>query len=157
MHTLTRTARSTHAVTITVDTTSGTAFVDITERLASTIAESGIHLGTVTVQTLHTTTGVVVNEREPLLLCDFARTLGRLAPADAGYAHDDIIRRRDVPADEPANGHAHCRALFLPSSTCLNVFRGRLVLGPWQRVFFVELDGPRERELSLLVHGEAWR
>jgi secondary thiamine-phosphate synthase enzyme len=155
MHTLTRTARSTHAVTITVDTTSGTAFVDITERLASTIAESGIHLGTVTVQTLHTTTGVVVNEREPLLLCDFARTLGRLAPADAGYAHDDMIRRRDVPADEPANGHAHCRALFLPTSLALAVVDGHLVLGRWQSVFLVELDGPRRRTLSVVAQGEA--
>ena len=45
--------------------------------------------------------------------------------------------------------------LLLPSSACLNVTDGRLLLGRWQRVFFVELDGPREREISVLVFGEA--
>ena len=56
---------------------------------------------------------------------------------------------------ERPNGHAHCQALLLPSSACLNVVQGRLRLGQWQRVFFVELDGPRERDLSVLIVGEA--
>jgi thiamine phosphate synthase YjbQ (UPF0047 family) len=43
----------------------------------------------------------------------------------------------------------------LPSSVCLNVASGRLVLGRWQRVFFIELDGARERQLSVFVFGEA--
>jgi thiamine phosphate synthase YjbQ (UPF0047 family) len=58
---------------------------------------------------------------------------------------------------ERPNGHAHCRALLLPSSACLNVNGGRLLLGRWQRVFFVELDGPRERELSVFVISELTR
>jgi thiamine phosphate synthase YjbQ (UPF0047 family) len=45
----------------------------------------------------------------------------------------------------------------LPTSVGLNISGGRLVLGRWQRVFFVELDGPRDREISVLVFGEAWR
>jgi thiamine phosphate synthase YjbQ (UPF0047 family) len=44
---------------------------------------------------------------------------------------------------------------LLPASVCLNVAGGRIVLGPWQRVFFVELDGPRERQISILAIGEA--
>jgi thiamine phosphate synthase YjbQ (UPF0047 family) len=80
------------------------------------------------------------------------------APQDGRYRHDDrALRTVNVNEDEPANGHAHCRALVLPTSVCLNVSRGRLVLGRWQRVFFVELDGPRDRALSVLVFGEAWR
>jgi secondary thiamine-phosphate synthase enzyme len=67
------------------------------------------------------------------------------------------LRTVNLTEQERANGHAHCRALLLPSSASLNVSRGRLVLGQWQRVFFVELDGPREREVSLLVYGETWR
>jgi thiamine phosphate synthase YjbQ (UPF0047 family) len=59
--------------------------------------------------------------------------------------------------DERPNGHAHCRALGLPTSVGLNISGGQLVLGRWQRVFFVELDGPRERELSVLMFGEGWR
>ena len=64
-------------------------------------------------------------------------------------------RTVNVTAAERANGHAHCRALLLPSSVCLNVASGRLLLGKWQRVFLVELDGPREREVSALLLGEA--
>jgi secondary thiamine-phosphate synthase enzyme len=60
----------------------------------------------------------------------------------------------NVAADERPNGHAHCRALLLPSSASLNVVDGRLQLGTWQRVFLVELDGPRDREVSLLAFGE---
>jgi secondary thiamine-phosphate synthase enzyme len=56
--------------------------------------------------------------------------------------------------EERPNGHAHCRALLLPSSACLNVTEGRLQLGRWQRVFLVELDGPRERSVSVLLFGE---
>jgi thiamine phosphate synthase YjbQ (UPF0047 family) len=64
-------------------------------------------------------------------------------------------RTVNVTAAERPNGHAHCRALLLPPSACLNVADGRLLLGQWQRVFLVELDGPREREISALLLGEA--
>ena len=57
----------------------------------------------------------------------------------------------------PVTVDAPCGKLQGLSKACLNVFKGRLVLGRWQRVFFVDLDGPREREISLLVYGEAWR
>ncbi len=57
-------------------------------------------------------------------------------------------------ADEPINGHAHCRALLLPTSVTLTIVGGQLSLGRWQRLFFVELDGPRRRELSAVIVGE---
>ena len=61
-----------------------------------------------------------------------------------------------APGERP-NGHAHCRALLLPTSALLNVAGGRLQLGRWQRIFLVELDGPRIREVSVLAFGEAAR
>ena len=67
------------------------------------------------------------------------------------------VRTVNVTDGERPNGHAHCRALLLPSSACLNVTGGRLALGRWQRVFFVELDGPRERDISVLAFGEGGR
>lgn len=76
------------------------------------------------------------------------------APGDGRYRHDDTtLRTVNVTDAERANGHAHCRALLLPSSACLNVTHGRILLGQWQRVFFVELDGPRERDLSVVIVG----
>jgi thiamine phosphate synthase YjbQ (UPF0047 family) len=58
---------------------------------------------------------------------------------------------------ERSNGHAHCQALFLGATACFNVDDGRLVLGRWQRVFLAELDGPRRREVSVLMMGEGQR
>ncbi|MCC7010279.1 MAG: YjbQ family protein [Acidobacteria bacterium] len=148
----------TRHVHFTIATSQPTEFTDITDRLAAIVAVSGLRTGVVSVQTQHTTTAIVVNEHEPLLLDDFAAVLERTAPRDACYAHDDPQRRVDnVVAGERPNGHAHCRALFLPSSACLNVVRGTLQLGRWQRVFLVELDGPRERGVSVGLVGEGWR
>jgi secondary thiamine-phosphate synthase enzyme len=138
---------------IRLATTRPTDFVDLTDRLTRFLAETGVETGMVNIQTAHTTTAVVVNEHEPLLLDDFRDLLERAAPRTATYRHDDLSRRRAVPADEPRNGHAHGRALLLPTSVCLNVIDGRLALGRWQRVFLLDLDGPRTREVSVVVMG----
>ncbi|HSS60885.1 MAG TPA: secondary thiamine-phosphate synthase enzyme YjbQ [Candidatus Limnocylindrales bacterium] len=135
--------------------TSGqTEFVDLTGRIRDEVTRSGLRRGRVYIQSMHTTVGLAVNENEPLLLRDFAGMLERLAPAGAGYEHDDFARRLDVALDEPVNGHAHCRQLVLSGFITLLVEDGDLVLGRWQSVFAVELDGPRPRELALQLDGE---
>jgi secondary thiamine-phosphate synthase enzyme len=145
-----------HHGRIRVTTERETEFIDITERIQALAADAGIHAGLVNIQSLHTTTAIVVNEHEPLLLTDFDALLARTAPADAPYRHDDMdVRTVNLAPGERANGHAHCRALLLPTSAMLNVAGGRLQLGRWQRVFLVELDGPRAREVSVMVFGEA--
>jgi secondary thiamine-phosphate synthase enzyme len=129
-------------------------FIDLTDQVEALAAEAGIHAGLVNIQSLHTTTAIVVNEHEPLLLADFGTLLTEAAPQHAPYRHDDMsVRTVNLAPDERPNGHAHCRALLLPSSALLNVAEGRLQLGRWQRVFLVELDGPRAREVSVLVSG----
>ena len=139
---------------IRVETRRPTEFIDLTDQIAASVSESGIRDGLVNVQTLHTTTAIIVNEHEPLLLADFAALLDRLAPRDAGYRHDDMDARTvNLAPGERPNGYAHCRALLLGSSALLNLAGGRLQLGRWQRVFLVEMDGPRSREVSVLVLG----
>ena len=141
-----------------IATTRPTEFIDLTDRLSRFVVDADVRDGILNVQTLHTTTAVVVNEHEPLLLTDFQAVLEAAAPDSGRYRHDDPTERTVNLTDaERPNGHAHCRALLLPSSACLNVINGRLLLGRWQRVFFVELDGPRERELSVLVMPELTR
>jgi secondary thiamine-phosphate synthase enzyme len=131
-------------------------FIDLTDELASLVAASGVINGTVNVQSRHTTAAVVVNEDEPLLLEDLKRTLERLAPRGADYRHDDFsVRTANLTPDEQPNGHAHCKALALRASETINVVNGELQLGRWQRVFFVELDCARAREVSVLVMGAA--
>ena len=134
------------------------AVVDLTARVEQFLARAGLQAGWVNVQTRHTTTGVCVNENEPLLLGDLLALLERLAPRGAvAYAHDELHRRPGVPPDERPNGHAHAKALLLRTSETLNVADGRLQLGRWQRVLLLDLDGPREREVSLLGMGERRR
>lgn len=135
-------------------TRQGTEFVDLTGRVQQLVQETGVRQGRVTLQSLHTTLGLAVNENEPLLLADLEALLGRLVPAEATYLHDDFARRRDVAEDEPANGHAHARNLLLQPSLTLLVEDGCVLLGRWQSVFAVELDGPREREIAAQVEGE---
>ncbi len=136
-------------------TTSATEFVDITPRISEEIRRAGLRNGRVHLQSLHTTLGLAVNENEPLLLSDFKGLLERLAPAGAGYEHDDFARRFDIRIDEPVNGHAHCRQLLLSAFATLMVEDGHLVLGRWQSVFAVELDGPRRhRTLAIQLEGD---
>jgi secondary thiamine-phosphate synthase enzyme len=114
-------------------------FIDLTDRVETAAAAAGICTGLVNVQSRHA-------------------LLDRAAAADAGYRHDDLaVRTVNLTPDERRNGHAHCRALLLGSAVAINVAEGRLQLGRWQRVFLVELDGPREREISVLVMGEVGR
>jgi secondary thiamine-phosphate synthase enzyme len=140
---------------VRIATERSTEFIDLTDSLEALLAESHIVTGFLNVQSLHTTAGIVVNEGEPLLLEDFASLLHRVVPDDVPYRHDDEEARTvNVNPGERPNGWSHCKALLLGPSACLNVLNGRLLLGRWQRVFLVELDGPRSREISVLLIGE---
>src|SRR3954465_4227230 len=78
---------------IRVNSEQATDFIDVTDRLKALVAEAGIRLGFVVVQSLHTTGGVVVNENEPLLLSDFAAALENAAPVSRPYRHDNAAIR----------------------------------------------------------------
>jgi len=151
METLTPACRA----TLRVATNRPTQFIDLTSRLEALVATAGIRAGLLNVQSMHTTVAIVVNEHEPLLIEDFVRMIQAAAPINGFYRHDDLSARTvNVTAAERRNGHAHCRALMLPTSACLNIGDGRLMLGRWQRVFLVELDGPQERDVAVMLVGE---
>ena len=129
-------------------------FFDLTESVAQLVNDSGIRNGFVNVQTRHTTTAILINENEPLLLEDMRRILEQLAPQSKSYGHDDFqVRTVNLTPDEKPNGHSHCKALFLKSSETINLLDGRLQLGQWQRIFFLELDCARNREISVMILG----
>jgi secondary thiamine-phosphate synthase enzyme len=98
---------------------------------------------------LHTTARLTINERESELQRDMVEFLTRLAPAEGEYRHNHHT------VDGRANAHAHLLGLFVNASETIPITDGALVLGAWQSIFFVELDGPRaEREVQLQVIGE---
>lgn len=136
-----------------VPTSRPTEFVDITSRLQDAVSAAGLLEGRLHLQSLHTTLGLTINENEPLLLGDLEAMLERVVPAAHAYEHDNISLRSGVGSGEPRNGHAHCRYLLLQPACTLLVEAGRLVLGRWQSVFAVELDGPRDRQLALQLDG----
>lgn len=131
-------------------------FIDLTEEVNELVKRSGIHSGQVHVFSKHTTAAIVVNEHEPMLIADIGDVLARLVPATAYYRHDDLrIRTLNLPAgsENQANGHAHCQHLLLGGSGHLPILDGRLNVGPWQRIFLVELDSPRTREVMVQISG----
>ena len=145
-----------HHETVELETEGGVQFIDITDQIAEIVNDSGILDGWVNIQTQHTTTAIIVNEHEPLLLEDMKDLLERFAPQQHAYRHNDFnVRTVNMQPDEQPNGHSHCRALFLRASETLNVVEGKLNLGRWQRIFFIELDCPRLRSVSVMVMGQS--
>jgi secondary thiamine-phosphate synthase enzyme len=139
------------------ETTEPIQLVDITDEVVASVRQAGISDGIVTIVSRHTTAAVRIQEGEPLLLEDLLDFLRRLAPADATYQHNDFrIRTHHMHDDESPNGHAHCLQFLLGTSETVPIMDGDLQLGQWQRIFLVELDGPRPmREVLVQIVGIA--
>jgi secondary thiamine-phosphate synthase enzyme len=149
-----------HAGRLSLQTPQPTAeslgLVDITDEIQELAGRTQLTLGAVILYSPHTTCSVVINERESLLLKDVARFLDGLAPRGGFYLHNQFdIRTENMNPDELPNGHAHCQAWLLPTHQLVPVYAGRLALGRWQRIFLVELDSARSRELVVQVWGLA--
>ena len=108
--------------------------LDITERVRAIVHESGIEEGLCHVMVLHATAALIVNENDdPNIGVDLLRALDRNVPAHDGWLHDRIDN----------NAAAHIKASILGPSETIPIEGGDLVLGRWQGVMLVELDGPR--------------
>ncbi len=123
-----------------INTTSGQNLVDITLQVEKIVNASRIKTGICHVNSGHSTSAIVVNEGEPSLISDFMRLLSSWIP-HSGWGHG-------------ANAHAHLKSLIIGNSRTLPVIEGRLDLGTWQNVFFLEMDGPRRRQVSVTVIGD---
>ena len=129
-------------------------FVDITDTVNCVLRQRGYGDGLVIVFSRHTTAAIRVQEHEPLLLEDFRDFLAAMAPRDGPYRHNDVEARGDVPPEEPPNGHSHCLHMLLGASESVPIVDGTMQLGRWQRLFLIELDGPRaQREVLVQVFG----
>lgn len=128
--------------------------INLNEKVREVIKESGVLTGSVLVYTRHTTSAVVVNEYEEGLKVDVPEVLNELVQRKRGYKHDDF-EIRCPPSNERRNGWAHLQSLLLGASQNIPLLDGKLMLGRWQAIMFVELDGPRpNREVIVQVSGE---
>ncbi len=120
---------------------------NVTEKVEQAVSESGLKTGTVTIFTPSSTSGLTTIEYESGVLNDLRRTFEEIIPSNREYDHN--ARWGD------GNGHSHVRAALLGASLTVPFVNGRLTLGTWQQIIFVDFDvRPRQRELVLQVMGE---
>ncbi|MDD8027135.1 MAG: secondary thiamine-phosphate synthase enzyme YjbQ [Acidobacteriota bacterium] len=120
---------------------------DLTGEIAAKLAATGLLAGIVTVFVPGSTGGVTTIEFEPGAVEDFGRLMDKIAPENLPYRHD--LRWGD------GNGYAHIRASLLGPSLTVPFAEGRLMLGTWQQVIFVDFDNrPRTRTVVLQFMGE---
>jgi len=138
---------------IEIETEDGICIYNITPQILNLLQATSIKNGQVLVFSQHTTTALVINENEVRLLADIKVYLEKLAPASDHYLHNDL-HLRDVPPDEPINAHSHLMAMMLSTSEIIPVVEGKLALGTWQSVLFLELDGARSRKVFIQISGQ---
>lgn len=138
--------------TLVFQTERGPQFIDITEHVAELIEQSGLENGFVVVFSRHTTAAITINENEPHLIRDIERMLENVASCERDYDHNRY--GHPVDSGEEPNGHSHCQHLMLGASESIPVTDGRMMFGQWQRIFLVELDHAREREVVVQIIGE---
>lgn len=131
--------------TIARETVDPIQIIDVTDDVRKIVASCGLEKGQITLVSQHTTAFVNINEQEPGLLEDMITFLKRLVPKDGNYLHNI------APIDGRDNAHSHLMGLFMNSSETVPFESGKLLLGRWQSIFLVELDGPRPKR-EILVH-----
>ena len=120
---------------------------EITGQIADLLRQSGLVQGIVTVFCPSSTSGITTIEYEPGCVADLRRMFDELIPIERPYEHDNTWR--------DANGYSHMRAALLKPSLTIPFVSGKLTLGAWQQVIFVDFDHrPRQRELVVQMMGE---
>jgi len=142
-----------HLKKIQIKSKSQVEFIDITDKVEEIIANSGVREGQVLVYSPHTSAGIVVNHNEPMLIQDFMRVLYRLVPLGDRYSHDLYEISRSRTSDGRSNGHSHCKSMLLGISATLPIEKGKILITEKQSIFFVELDGERNREIIVQIIG----
>ena len=128
--------------------TNGNAeMTDLTAKVARALERSGLEAGVVVVFVSGATGAVTTIEYEPGLVEDMKDALERIAPQEIEYAHNK--RWGD------GNGHSHIRASVIGPSLTVPFSEGKLLLGTWQQIVFLDLDNrPRYRRIVVQIMGE---
>lgn len=123
--------------------------LNITERINEIVRKSGIRDGLVHLQSLHTTSGVFLNEWQDALIHDVKRFLEEMADRNQYYRHNDP----EFSDCERKNADSHLRGMLMGQTLCLQVRNASVLLGTWQSIIFAEFDGPRSRSLAVQISG----
>jgi len=132
-----------HSETISLSTKGLSDIIDITDRVDSAVGRSKIKDGLVTVFCPGSTGGITTIEYESGVVKDLQKAIEKIVPSDIPYEHD---RRWG-----DGNGFSHVRAALMKPSLSIPLIKGRLTLGTWQQIVFIDFDN-RTRERNILVH-----
>lgn len=121
---------------IQVQTNKHTEMINITAPVAAAVRQSGVRKGLCLVFVPHTTAAVTINENaDPDVVRDFTMEINKLVPWEDGYYHQE------------GNSAAHLKASMMGFSEQIIIEQGKLLLGTWQGIYFLEYDGPRHRQV----------
>ena len=132
-----------YSETVSLKTKGFSDIIDMTRHVVTVIERSGIENGLVTVFCPGSTGAVTTIEYESGVLRDLQKALEKIAPSDIPYEHDK--RWGD------GNGFSHVRAALMKPGFSIPLVSGRLILGTWQQIIFIDFDN-RKRERDILVH-----
>ena len=134
-----------------IPTKKQTEYINITEKVAELVRESGIKNGIAFVITAHTTSGITVNECLECLQSDMEVLMQDLVPEDRPYAHARMLHSYGTTA---GNAPGHLRGMLTNNHAVFPVCDGELVKGHAAEVFFAEYDGPQNRKVYVQVMGD---
>ncbi len=117
-------------------------FFDITDKIESIIKKSEIQNGICTIFAVGSTSAVLINENEPMIIQDMKDSLEKIAPLEKIYHHAE-------------NAYSHIRSSFLGNSQTIPIKGGKIVLGTWQCIMIPNFDTEtREREIVIAINGD---
>jgi secondary thiamine-phosphate synthase enzyme len=119
-------------------------YIHITPQVEEIVRRSGIQEGMVLVSAMHITASIYVNDNESGLIQDIDKWIEQLAPAKPDYKHHQTGED---------NADAHLKALLLNHEVIVPITKGQLDFGTWQRIFYAEFDGQRDKRVIVKVLG----
>jgi secondary thiamine-phosphate synthase enzyme len=136
-----------HHCEIDLHTQGNADMLDLTPNVEEIVRESGLKNGLVALFTPSSTSALTTIEFESGALDDLRRALDQIAPPNGNYRHN--LRWGD------GNGHSHLRAALLGPSLSIPIVDGRLTLGTWQQILFIDFDiRPRRRRVVVQAIGD---
>ncbi len=114
--------------------------VDITDSVLNFVKDSNVKDGIIFLYVPHTTAGITINENaDPSVIDDILNKLNEIVPKIGNYKHIE------------GNSDSHIKSSIVGVSKNLIIEDGKVILGTWQGIFFLEFDGPRERKVILKI------
>jgi len=123
-------------------------FMNITPQVEEAVQESGVQEGLCLVNAMHITASVFINDDEPGLHRDYKKWLEELAPFDPSPERYHHNRTGEDNAD------AHHKRQIMGREVVVAITEGRLDFGPWERIFYGEFDGRRQKRVLIKIIGE---